>query len=460
MSRGGFCEACFEKQKEIDRLKEENKRLKDNLRRQERKATEGFFGSSTPSSQVPVKPTSLEENQRRKGGAKPGHPGHGRRAIAACEADHVHDVEVPVADRCPRCGSGDFEPLALVERSVIDSPPVKAETHVYRLAGKRCRQCRAVYRAKAPSVMPKALYGNRLVANQAVLHYIHGVPLGRLEEMLGLGYGAMVAIEHRLARLFAPVVPKLIEEYRQAPVKHADETGWRTDGAGGYAWLFATETLSIFEFRSTRSASVVADVMGKKPLPGTLVVDRYGGYNKAPCALQYCYAHLLRTLQDLGREFPGNPEVRAFVDTLAPMLDQAMGLRLQPMADAAFYTQARALEKRIRRAVNAEAVHPGIRAFQAIFRENPSRMYRWAADRRVPADNNRSERDLRPSVIARKVSFGSQSPKGAKTRGVLTTVLHTLRKRRPADYQDRFKDVLDALALDPSADPFMLLFAP
>ena len=30
---------------------------------------------------------------------------------------------------------------------------------------------------------------------------------------------------------------RLMEEYRRAPVRHADETGWRNDGANGYAWL-------------------------------------------------------------------------------------------------------------------------------------------------------------------------------------------------------------------------------
>ena len=36
-------------------------------------------------------------------------------------------------------------------------------------------------------------------------------------------------------------------------------------------------------------------------------------------------------------------------------------------------------------------------------------------DRRVPCENNRAERELRPTVIARKVLHGSQSEEGAKT---------------------------------------------
>jgi transposase len=76
---------------------------------------------------------------------------------------------------------------------------------------------------------------------------------------------------------------RLVEEYRKAPVKHADETGWLTDSKNGYVWLFATPNLSIFQFGKSCSAKVPQAVFGKDPLPGTLVVDRYAGYNKIPC---------------------------------------------------------------------------------------------------------------------------------------------------------------------------------
>ena len=80
-------------------------------------------------------------------------------------------------------------------------------------------------------------------------------------------------------------------------------------------------------------------------------------------------------------------------------------------------------------------------------------------NRAVPADNNRAERELRPTVIARKVSFGSQSDAGAKTREVLMSVVQTLAKRVP-DPEAHFKSVLDQLAADPTQDPVALLLNP
>jgi len=70
---------------------------------------------------------------------------------------------------------------------------------------------------------------------------------------------------HQLSKRLKDVPNALIEAYRQADVKHADETGWRTDGNNGYAWLFCTAEISIFRVRKTRSASVAKDVFGPKP---------------------------------------------------------------------------------------------------------------------------------------------------------------------------------------------------
>jgi hypothetical protein len=281
--------------------------------------------------------------------------------------------------------------------------------------------------------------------------------MGRVCEQTGIGLGSVIDIFHRMADMFRAVIPKLIEEYREAEVRHADETSWRTDGRSGYAWLFATETLSIFLFRPTRSASVAREVLGTEPLPGVLVVDRYNGYNRAPCELQYCYSHLLREVEDLAKEAPEHQEVTAFTATMIPLLAQAMHLHSQPISDRSYYRQAQQVQQQIKKAVQSPAQHLGIRRIQDIFSDNAERLYHWVTNRKVPADNNRAERELRPTVIARKVSFGSQSDAGAKTREILMTLVHTLKKRFE-DPQGHFKSALDELAADPTLEVLPLLF--
>lgn len=445
----------MEKQQQIDRLKEENARLKDRLRYQERTATEGFFGSATSSAKLPVKAnTAKRECPGARGGARPGHCGHGRQSVSAESADRV--VVVSAAETCPDCGSA-LHDRACRPRTVIDVEPLRRQTIHYQLQQKYCPRCCRAVRPRAPGVFKRHLLGNRLLAHAAVQHYLFGVTLGHLEIQLAVGSGALQGAFHHLAERLEPACKGLVQAYRQAPVKHADETGWRNDGRNGYAWLFCAPTISLFRFRQTRSGSVAQEVLGEQPLPGVLVVDRYNGYNRAPCPLQYCYAHLLREVQDLPKEFPDHVEVSVFVSIFAPLLAAAMQLRSRGLEPGEFQIQARQLKERIIDWSENAAHHPGIQRIQNIFRDHPARLYHWAEDPQVPAENNLAERELRPLVIARKISFGSQSEKGARTREVLMSVLHTLNKRN-ANTTALFENALHALAAQDALNPYHALF--
>lgn len=452
------CPECLVKQQKIDKLTEELTRLRQQLSVKKRKEHEGPFGSSTPSSQIPNKPNTDQKKTKKKKGAKIGHKGHGRQSSSCDHADQTVFVPSDVGDICPECAEV-LRHHGHKQRTVIDSEPVKAKTIVYLLEKKRCTRCKKIFQPLPPSVLPKCLYGNQLIATATTMHYLHGIPMGRICSQTGLKDGALVDIFHRIAALFSDIPSRLIEEYRRSPVKHADETGWRTDGRRGYAWLFATPTISIFKFTATRSGSVPRAVFGNQKLPGVLVVDRYNAYNKMPCAIQYCYSHLLREVQDLEKEFPDEQEVQTFGATVGPLIALAMKLRTQDSVDAVFLEKANEVKEKLQEAMNGPAVHMGIRRIQDIFVDNGARMYHWADDRRVPAENNLAERDLRPTVIARKTSFCSHSDAGAKTRSTLMTITQTL-KKQGYDVSARLKRVLDVLAKDPKRNTYDLLFGP
>jgi len=450
------CRECLSKQEEIYRLKEENKHLKVKLRIQQRKVTEGFFGSSTPSSKKPVKNNSAKTaEEKNKGGAKIGHKGNGRASLPKDKADRVERVTASCC--CPDCGGVDLEVLGQRERTVFDFI-IKKEKVVYQLERKRCQACKKVIQAKAPGVLPKNLYSNNLLAHVATEHYLNGIRLGHLERQTAVNIGSLIQAMHRLSGIVKTVPDKLIEEYRQAVVKHADETGWSNNGQNGYSWIFTSKDTCIFRFRKSRAGKVAQDVFGSEKLPGVLVVDRYAGYNKTPCKIQYCYAHLLRNIQDLEKEFPDNEEITRFVQASAALLAHAMNLRSLPISDEKFYQRATTTKEDIIKIMNSEANHFGVQNIQNIFRENHLRLYHWADNREVPADNNFAERELRPLVIARKVSFGSHSDNGSLTREILMSVLKTLKLRNKNDVRTNLKNFLDKFAENPKIDAYITLF--
>ncbi len=456
MSTRLICPECVKKQQEIYRLREENKRLKAKLRRQQQQISQGYFGCSTPSSQQPIKNNTKNDDPRKNGGAKKGHVGKGRQRFTEAEADRIEHIECE-QKICPDCQI-QLEMKDSLDRSVLGVKELKLDKILYKLQRCRCPLCNKLFSAKAPEVLPKFLLNNELLTHVAGEHYVDGIPMGLLEQKLAINNGTLFNAMHHLAQLFKHVPHKLIDDYRQTFVKFADETKWRNDGKNGYAWLFSTAQLSIYRIRPTRSARVAFEVLGTAPLPGVLVVDRYGAYNKAPCDIQYCYEHLKRPIEDLIKEFPNNEEIKHFADNVIPLLSQAMGLRSLNISNDAYYKKASSLKAAIIHEMNQPADHAGIQNIQTIFQQYAHRLYHWVDNREIPAENNFSERGFRRLVIARKISFGSQSDNGAHTREILMTVLHSLRKRHPDDYRKKFKSCLNQLARNPQLAPYNLLF--
>ena len=87
-------------EREVARLKAENERLKAELSGGAAAADPATppFGSSTPSSKIPLKANSTEENRARVGGRPKGHAGCGRKSVVPEDADERVDLPRPV---CP-----------------------------------------------------------------------------------------------------------------------------------------------------------------------------------------------------------------------------------------------------------------------------------------------------------------------------------------------------------------------
>lgn len=445
---GVSCEGCFAYRNEIQILKEENKRLSEALKRSNG-GKQIANGAHTPSSRLSHRKNTAEENRKLRGGARKGHEGHGRKSCAVADADDV--IEIRAAESCEDCQCSltakDFR-----QRTVVDCSPIISRKIVYRLQRATCPKCHRQYRAQAP-VLPKNLYGNALLSQAATMHYQHGVPLGRVVNILGphVTLSGLVQSFHRLGTMAASCRPSFIDEFRRSTVRHADETGWRNDGSAGYVWLFSTPKTSLFEFRATRGSIVPKEIIGQAQLPGVLVVDRYAAYNSLPIALQYCFAHLLREVEKTAEDFNEVNSLVEFCGQMAFCLTRAMQLRKQPISDKKYYTEAKRIKAEIETLVHQAHFHMAVKNIQNIFRDPKKRLFHWVKDRNVPADNNRAERELRPTVIARKVSFGSQSDAGAKTRGSMMSLFYTVAKRlNGQNVQWWLKESLDQIARAPS----------
>jgi transposase len=138
-------------------------------------------------------------------------------------------------------------------------------------------------------------------------------------------------------------------------------------------------------------------------------------------------------------------------------LAKAISLRTLDITNQQFKRQAAKIKNAIINIINRQAKRPAIWKIQDIFREKAERLYHWADDRNVSADHNPAERELRPLVTAGRLSFVSQSDAGAKSREILMTILHTLKKRK-TDVTSAFNSALDNLAEQADIDLYKAVF--
>lgn len=440
----------------IDRRTEALQRLTQPRRSQARQATAGVFGSATPSAKRPIQASTPPPHVPTRKGARPGHRGVGRHTFAARQAERLGDIPPGVGDRGPD-GDALLADKGPDSRAVLERHPVQAERVLYRLPTRSCPRCRRTFQPRAPAVLPHSRSGNQLIATATTMPALPGIPWGGSANRRAWAPGAWWRSSTAWPACWPACRIGCSRHTVRPPSTMPTRPAGGRMGTRGRPGCFATPHLSLCLVCHPRAASVPPQVFGQIGLPGCLVVDRDGGYHQGPCAIPYGDRHLLRQVPDRETECPEAAEVTAFVRTVAPQLALAMGLRTHPISHAEFARQAAVLTAQLMTRLEAPAQHLGLRRIPEICRANVDRLYHWAETRRIPTEQHLAERDLRPTVIARQVSFGSQSDAGAHTRGVLMAVLHTL-KKRGRDVVAHLQGGLDRLADDRHQDPWPLLF--
>ena len=193
---------------------------------------------------------------------------------------------------------------------------------------------------------------------------------------------------------------RILERIRGSPVVHADETGWREDGANGYVWTFSTPAQRYF-LRRGRNKEVVDEVLDES-FSGVLVSDFYAAYHHYPGLKQRCWVHLLRDIHDLKSLTPktGNwPGGRRQSITFTrwpralPIPKHGNGSRSSSNWSGNCWPSA----------VPTPRTRQPPKATCADVSRGIKELFVFVAAPGMPSDNNAAERSLRPLVISRKI---------------------------------------------------------
>jgi transposase len=400
-------------------------------------------GGAAPFSKGTRKP------EPRPPGRKPGQ-GFFRFRTAPEQAAETEAVEVPVAARCcPGCGGA----LGKARREIVTTTDIPAkpqpEVRRYAVETRECGKCGKKVRGQHPEIAvgqqgaTAHRVGPRIRALAHILHYVHGVPVRKtpaiVEDLTGVRLTQGAITQDALKQSEDAVgasYEALRASVRQQSVVHTDDTGWRVGGAPAFLMAFVNRSLSVYQVRPRHRNEEVRELI-PADFQGVMVCDRGRSYDAVELedvAQQKCLGHMMRNAKAVEESKTGR--ARQFSKKLKELLRQALALSAKKNEmDAADYGRqvdelngdlTFHLRDRVLRDEDNQRLLNGVGA-----QHDRLRVLSFLTEEGVEPTNNRAERDLRPAVIARKVSHCSRNQRGARAFEAFTSVLQTIRKTNP-----------------------------
>jgi transposase len=416
------------------------------------KELEGCVEKTSRNSSKPPSSDGLRkgaaEPRRRGENASGGQAGHPGKTLRMVEKPDVV-VDVRPAGRCG-CGLELLEQDASLKerRQQIDLPEPQVVVTEYRQWSVRCRCGQGHCESFPAEVTPNVSYGARLKAYAVGLIEGHFVGLERTSELLGDQYGVYPS-DGTLQRWVMEASERLVGAYEatrsavlNAEVAHFDESGMRVGGVLHWLHVAASPSAVHYTTHPHRGQEAMEEAGILPVFEGCALHDHwksYWHYTDATHAL--CNAHHLRELlyfeESTGHWWPvavrrlllegkeavtrAHAEKRetldpAFVADLFARYDEqvANGLALFPVQPPDPDDKRRTKQ------------HPATNLLLRL-RDYKTEVWRFLTDWRVPFDNNRAERAVRPVKVKLKIIGGFRSKAGAKAFCILRSVWETSR---------------------------------
>jgi len=357
----------------------------------------------------------------------------GHRGVQRPRPPHVdHIAEAPLL-ACPRCG-GAVHDRAPLTQYIEELPPVRPV--VTRLTTWKgvCPHCGEVHSTHPLQVSQaqgaaSVQLGPRAVAWATLLNKQFGIPLRKTCSILQRGFGlkltagGLAQMLHRVAAKLRPQYEALREQVHHSPVNYMDETSWYVGDPHWVLWVCTAPQYTLYHVDPSHGGPVAEKLLGPE-YAGVLVTDCHGAYRRLKCPQHKCIAHHLRALHKSRGKNP--TEASDYLDAWEQLWQDVVELRRQrdALPGDTFAQRRAALEAAWDELLARPVTQPGDRYFLGRMR-NVGAHHFGCLYHDVEATNNRAERAIRPAVVARKISCGNKTQRGASTWQILVSLATT-----------------------------------
>jgi len=248
--------------------------------------------------------------------------------------------------------------------------------------------------------------------------------------------GWVVKLQNQATAALTPAYEELAAQLPSEPVLGIDESPTKEARTKSWLWTFVAASYTLFAHRTTRAAAVLDELL-TDAFTGVVNCDRAKMYGKQG-RLQWCWAHLKRDFQAL-IDHPDGQVKCLGRDLMRPTKE--LFRQWSRCRDGTITRQEfERLMPPIRRAIVdnlLRGVFSGNKKLQGMcgpLYEHRERLWTFVEVAGVEPTNNASERALRPAVIWRKLSFGTQSASGSRFVETILTVVETCHRRTRNSY--------------------------
>ena len=403
---------------ELAELKEENTVLKAEGSQEREK----IYGKSR----------GKKDRKNGKPGAPMGHKGITRRKPG--QPDRTVNVYLK---KCPCCGGKTtrLDGEHSVSEHTQQDIRVIVETTLFRHHKYWCAECGKIVQGIGQGEMPRSYLGPNVMLFGNLLHYDAGIPYEKLAGIftnifgLPLTTGSLIGMDKRISAKGLPLYTELEERIKNASVSYTDETGWKINGENNWLWHAGNNELALYKIDPHRNHKVAEGILGSD-FKGVVVSDCLGSYNLINAgAKQKCIAHLLRDADKLPLLYPNNPETIAFSVNLENILHEGLDAKYEyknnqcSLEDLGIVKEM--LENKITALISTKLSKKKSEALRKRLIRLKGELFTFLIYPEVEPTNNIAERHLRPSVIARKLSFGNKTKAGADRHALMMSLIQT-----------------------------------
>ena len=314
-----------------------------------------------------------------------------------------------------------------------------------------CSKCETVIQHEATNVFNHSPLSSSFVANVIDNKCNLLLPLDRQAQYLKnldipVAKQTLAKVCVDSGDMLIPIYNKLKDELVSQPAIHIDETTFKSielkDRKKSYMFILASniytdKQVRLYSFKPDRKTEDIEAYLTN--YDGFVNVDKYAGYNKLienGIKVQYCLVHARRKFNDITKTLSNSQlkhskanEIKSEIDKLYTLERKYKKDKLGPdkIKENRNSDEYLKIVNKIKDLINNTIADEGSLLESAInyMKTDLDLFFTYLKSGLVSPDNNQAERTVKPFAVGRKNFLFSATTTGAKTTGILFSVVQT-----------------------------------